>query len=221
MGKKLPPPRVRELHPDRPKPKPKPKAVVEACRLPAEPLPAERVQLSLLGEAPVVEGRASDECYTPRKLVTAAEELLEGIDTDPCWSPRSLVTPRVAGYTIADDGLSKEWHGSVWLNPPYSGPYPFMERACAHAEKGHKILAVLNVDPSTAWWAVTYPFEGMERKGKGQAADYCGLYPERLCFLGAFAKGNTARSASALFAWNIAKDRLKAVLPRVLWYQPV
>lgn len=37
-------------------------------------------------------------------------------------------------YTKQDDGLSKEWFGRVFLNPPYSRPLvsQFMEKMAAH-----------------------------------------------------------------------------------------
>lgn len=40
-------------------------------------------------------------------------------DLDPCAAdPRPFPTAKVH-YTAADDGLTKDWFGDVWLNPPY------------------------------------------------------------------------------------------------------
>lgn len=59
-----------------------------------------------------------DEWITPLNLVKAVGGET-GFDLDPC-SPinRPYDTAR-KHFTILDDGLSKEWYGRVWLNPPY------------------------------------------------------------------------------------------------------
>jgi hypothetical protein len=57
----------------------------------------------------------SDEWLTPPEIM----EKLGAFDLDPC-SPlnRPWDTAR-RHYTVADDGLSKEWFGRVWMNPPF------------------------------------------------------------------------------------------------------
>jgi hypothetical protein len=60
------------------------------------------------------------ECYTPERYVEAAREVLGVIDLDPASSPEANETVRaVSIYTKDDDGLGHDWHGRVWLNPPY------------------------------------------------------------------------------------------------------
>jgi len=56
-----------------------------------------------------------DEWLTPPSVL----EPLGAFDLDPC-SP--VVRPwdtATSHFTINDDGLSREWAGRVWLNPPY------------------------------------------------------------------------------------------------------
>ncbi len=63
---------------------------------------------------------ASVEHYTPVEIIEAARATMGGIDLDPA-STLSVNAARVragAIFTRADDGLSKEWRGRVWLNPP-------------------------------------------------------------------------------------------------------
>jgi hypothetical protein len=57
----------------------------------------------------------NDEWLTPPEILGK----LGAFDLDPC-SP--VVRPWDTAsqhYTAADDGLSKEWQGRVWLNPPF------------------------------------------------------------------------------------------------------
>lgn len=57
----------------------------------------------------------TDEWLTPPEILAK----LGAFDLDPC-SPivRPWDTAR-RHYTVADDGLSKEWFGRVWMNPPF------------------------------------------------------------------------------------------------------
>lgn len=56
-----------------------------------------------------------DEWLTPPEILQS----LGTFDLDPC-SPIARPWPTAANhYTIMDDGLSRPWHGRVWLNPPY------------------------------------------------------------------------------------------------------
>lgn len=65
----------------------------------------------------------SDEWYTPSDLVEAVREFMGGIDIDPASCDVAQRVVRASTYyTIADDGLTKDWHGRLWLNPPYSFP---------------------------------------------------------------------------------------------------
>ena len=58
--------------------------------------------------------------YTPAKEVEAAREVLGTIDLDPASNPQAQETVKAEKFfTEDDDGLSKEWDGNVWLNPPY------------------------------------------------------------------------------------------------------
>jgi phage N-6-adenine-methyltransferase len=52
---------------------------------------------------------------TPRWIIDA----LGPFDLDPCAASERPWDCARENYTEADDGLSKSWHGMVWLNPPF------------------------------------------------------------------------------------------------------
>lgn len=64
----------------------------------------------------------SAEWYTPGHVIEAARRVLGEIDLDPASCEQANETVRAAEYfTEEDDGLTRDWHGRVWLNPPYQG----------------------------------------------------------------------------------------------------
>lgn len=60
----------------------------------------------------------SDEWLTPLELIKKLGEF----DLDPCCPISPPWTLASVNYNKNDDGLSKDWFGRVWLNPPY-GPH--------------------------------------------------------------------------------------------------
>lgn len=63
---------------------------------------------------------ATPEHYTPPDIVNAARALMGGITLDPATT-NSVNAAHVQAthiFTKADDGLTKTWHGNVFLNPP-------------------------------------------------------------------------------------------------------
>jgi hypothetical protein len=65
----------------------------------------------------------TNEHYTPRLILSAAREALCVIDVDPASSAlaQTVVGARVwhgQGSPFGEDGLRREWPGTVFLNPP-------------------------------------------------------------------------------------------------------
>lgn len=51
-------------------------------------------------------------------------DILGEFDLDPCASKNRYFDIGKTNFTIDDDGLSKEWHGRVFMNPPYGRDLP-------------------------------------------------------------------------------------------------
>jgi len=87
----------------------------------------ERVTVNLLDAGKHVRGTfgtGENEWYTPAEFLDAARDVLGAFDLDPASSGAAQRTVRAAKYfTSDDDGLSKEWFGRIWLNPPYAQPH--------------------------------------------------------------------------------------------------
>lgn len=64
--------------------------------------------------------KTTNEWYTPPEIIRSMGEF----DLDPCSSTIAYELNHSAkkSYTKEDDGLSKEWFGRIWLNPPYDQP---------------------------------------------------------------------------------------------------
>lgn len=82
---------------------------------------------------------ATDEWYTPKEIIDS----LGKFDLDPCAPISPLWQTAKIMYNKSDDGLTKEWSGRVWLNPPYSKPlmWQFVEKL---AEHGNGIALLFN-----------------------------------------------------------------------------
>lgn len=97
------------------------------------------------------------EWYTPEEELKLVKAVLGRIDLDPASSP--IAQERVKArrfFTIEEDGLTQEWSGVVFLNPPYSHPgiMQFAEKMSAEWESGRIKAAIMltNNATDTQWF---------------------------------------------------------------------
>lgn len=93
----------------------------------------------------------SNEWYTPSHLIQKATSLLGVINLDPASSEFANQTVQARHYfTIDDDGLTRQWVGNVWCNPPYGDAVgPFVEKMAAEYEAGRITEGLLLVAART------------------------------------------------------------------------
>ena len=93
----------------------------------------------------------TDMWATPQKLF---DELSEQFDfqTDVCAIPENAKCPTY--FTPEMDGLSQDWVGVCWMNPPYGREIgKWVKKArMSSLENGATVVCLLPARTDTAWW---------------------------------------------------------------------
>src|SRR3990167_5169114 len=97
-------------------------------------------------------GLPSDDWATPPEIVRAFEAEFGPFDLDVCALAETAKAPRY--FTRGDNGLSQLWHGRVWMNPPFSNPAPWLQKAIYETSTGHAalVVALLPAATDTGWF---------------------------------------------------------------------
>jgi ParB family chromosome partitioning protein len=118
-----------------------------------EPLSLRRI----LSKKEVISFSGEYEWYTPEIYLEMAKEVMGSIDTDPASS--KIANKRVKAetfYTQSQNGLTKDWLGNVFLNPPYCMPEieQFLNKLLAEYAKGNvkQAIVLTNNSTDTNWW---------------------------------------------------------------------
>jgi len=122
---------------------------------------------------------------TPKWIVNPLYKAIDGFDLDPASGaePEPYAENK---YTEEDDGLSQDWFGHVWLNPPYGREHnnDWAKKAFQESNKTKSITALVPASTSTQWWQKYY----------AKADVFC-FIEGRVEFLGA---GDTAASFASV-----------------------
>ena len=98
---------------------------------------------------------------TDRSIIEAMEARYGKYDLDAAASAENAVCEK---FYDEKTNCLKRWWGKgkhIWLNPPYSTPLPFIEKAVEQMEHENQIDVLLPGDASTVWfaWAQKYAAE--------------------------------------------------------------
>ena len=141
------------------------------------------------------------EWYTPSSYIELARTVLGRFDVDPASNTLAQETVKsTTFYTAETNGLDKDWHGKVWMNPPYSQPkiVHFIDKLVAEYQSGRTTEAIVLTHNSTdtAWFNTLFgaasaicftrgrvkfvsPKGEFASPAMGQAFTYFGPHPER------------------------------------------
>lgn len=102
----------------------------------------------------------NNEWYTPSEFVEAARRVMGEIELDPASSDIANQTVNANHYLTAEqDGLTFDWSGKVWMNPPYASELigRFTEKLTEHFVNGDidEAIVLVNNATETGW------FQGM------------------------------------------------------------
>ena len=74
-----------------------------------------------------------------------------GFETDVCALPENAKCERY--FTPEQDGLSQEWTGVCWMNPPYGRKIgEWIKKAYESSLKGATVVCLIPARTDTAWW---------------------------------------------------------------------
>tara|TARA_A100001391_G_C5073854_1_gene278804 strand:- start:1167 stop:1601 length:435 start_codon:yes stop_codon:yes gene_type:complete len=95
----------------------------------------------------------TDDWYTPQYIIDDVKNKynLKNFDLDPCCNLENKKA--LVGFYKKDDGLSKNWFGDVWMNPPYGRVIGrWIKKAYEESQKGCTVYCLIPSRTDTKWW---------------------------------------------------------------------
>jgi len=145
--------------------------------------------------------KSSDRWYTPPYIVELVVQVLGKIDLDPCADDGKHIKAQ-RHYIACDDGLTREWEGRVFMNPPYSQPAVWMDKLQAEIklERVTEAIALVPAATDTKWLSPVL---------KSQPVCF---WTGRIKFLSEdYQPRNSARQSHVLVYWGLRKERFREV----------
>ena len=92
----------------------------------------------------------SDRWETPQKLFDELNQKYN-FETDVCALPENAKCKHY--FTPKMDGLSQDWTGVCWMNPPYGREIgKWMKKALEASRNGATVVCLVPARTDTAWW---------------------------------------------------------------------
>ena len=147
----------------------------------------------------------TDEYYTPREVLDAVADALGEIDLDPCAEAHGdrANVPAREHYTKKDDGLSKQWKGRVFMNPPYGREVAEWVSSLVNFHKSGDVpeaIALVASRTDSEWFNL---FNGhsvcfVDHRLKFSGAASGAMFPSAIFYLGKAHRAEFARRFSQL-----------------------
>jgi hypothetical protein len=163
--------------------------------------------------SPVLSLTGDTQWFTPEPVITAVRVTFGGtIDLDPasCAEAQQRVQARV-WYDKESNGLSYEWGGKVFLNPPYDTPTirAFVDKLIFEFEAGRVKSAILLTNDQTD--------AGRFEKAAGAARIFC-VPRKRLNFYNPNRDGSNHTCNSTLFYFGDDEQAFQSAFSSLGWF---
>ena len=157
------------------------------------------------------------EWYTPEwllKIFYAANDD-QPFDLDPCSPCHGDKAPVWANehFTEADNGLDQEWHGRVWMNPPYHSLNSWLKKAadsvwCRHMPNAPTSESAKRDEPLCETVVALFPARTHTRYWRKYVSDHARVF---------FITGKIAFRKGANGNWVESKGKLPLGMAIVVW----
>jgi hypothetical protein len=130
------------------------------------------------------------EWYTPDHIISKVRMVLGDITLDPCSNSNTNPNvPALNHYTVEDNGLSQEWFGGVYMNPPYGDEIKeWVAKLVEAYELGNvdEAIALLPARTDTAWMRMLsdYPRCFVWGRLKFSGSENSAPFPSVVVYLG-------------------------------------